>query len=510
MVLGDPVATPESFPGYEPANLPRGFRVSRRSVAVKGRPLVGDLALDMRLTLVPDDFTRTEYRFWLDPSVELTRVEGPLGALEPERRGSECRLRFPYPPYRRELEIRFLGRWKTEGPVLSMPRRTPWIPEAGGPGPATEVRILAPTRWTGFAEGRLLAREARTGATLARFQTPGGVTPALGVGPWVGLSGRWVDLYSLGRLDRGDRELADFLDGCLELGRRATGFPEEGSRMPVVVLPDGFRPVVGPGTLLLAQSDEGWRQSWPELARRLLRAAWPVERSRGGWVDEAVPAYLAQVAGARGERPAWPGELAEDAPLGPPPEGDWERHWLSWAAQARVRGVRVLRALRGALGREAFLGLFRSLRQRAGSGEGTGTEELRQLVARPSLDGFFRAVVTRGHGLDFKVEEIRARGARRRGDLQGDVYGTWVRLRLGRGEPFRGPVPLLLETDLGSVRKVVDWKRPDMELELHTRSRVRRVRIDPGGWYPDPRPDNNTLAFQGFYREKEPTHDGRL
>jgi hypothetical protein len=172
--------------------------------------------------------------------------------------------------------------------------------------------------------------------------------------------------------------------------------------------------------------------------------------------------------------------------------------------------VVVLRALRAILGKDSFLQLIRSLYQRATQGLVTDSEALRVLVARPELDAFFRGVVARGHGLDFKVEEIRARGAQRHGDLQGDIYGTWVRLRLGRGEAFRGPVPVVLETDLGRVRKIIDWKQADTEMEFHTRSRVRRVQIDPGGWYPDPRPGNNTLAFEGFYREEAPDREGNL
>jgi hypothetical protein len=154
------------------------------------------------------------------------------------------------------------------------------------------------------------------------------------------------------------------------------------------------------------------------------------------------------------------------------------------------------------LGKQAFRELLVRLRDRAP--QGSGTPELEVAVARPELAPFFRGVVARGHGLDFKVEEIQARAALRRGDLQGDVYRTRIRLRLGRGESFRGPVLLLLETDYGSVRKLVDWKQPDTEIEVQTRSRVRRVRIDPAGWYPDPRLGNNELAFDGNYREGSP------
>lgn len=491
---------PRPFPGRGAEQAPGDFRVLRRQVKVKARPVVGDLALEHHLELAPDRFTRTEYRFWLAAEAELSGVETPWGAPEVIRRGDEVLLRLAYAPYRDRFEVVWRTRVPAPRPLQELRRGQSWTPEAGGPVGAAEISVWTPPSWAALVEGELTAREAHGAGTVHHFRSPPGEPPLVLVGPWTPLAGPRVDLYALGAAGPGDQELLTRLDRVVALGARALDLPAR-YRLPVVLMPSGARPLTGGSLLLLDPDDAGWTRSWGELSRRVLAAAWGVPEQDADWVDEAVPAYLALLAEDQGG-PRWPQEVHPGVALEAPPKGGWSRARARWAERMRGRGVPVLRGLRALLGRDEFAALLVRLRARAP--RGNGVEELRQALGRPDLDPFVRHVVERGASLDFQVVEVASSGALRRGDLQGDVYRTKVRLRLGRGARFAGPVALRIETDYGTLHRRLDWKRPDTELVLHTRSRVRRVEVDPERWYPDPHREDNVLAFQGAYGESMP------
>jgi hypothetical protein len=502
----DPVPTPEepagpppqAFPGYAPEQAPASFQVSRRTILLKARPRVRQYDVEHRLAIRPLDQTLRRYRLWLDPQVELRGVETPWGTPQVARAGAALDIELPYAPYREEFEVRLRTRHAT-GPrrVHSLPAEVPWSPAPGGPEPPTELAVRVPHTWAPLVNGSPAGVDPREDGAVHRFVTRGATTPGVSVGPWTPLRGPRVDFLVPGRPSANDQALADFLERTAVLAAEAMGKPETW-RLAVVLKPARGTVPQASGRLVLDPRDETWTESWDELARRALRAAWPVPVEEGSWLDEAVPAYLAVIAAAQDGPPRWPEEPHVGVRLGPRPGRGWDRSTQRWARDSRRRGVPVLRALRAALGQEGFRDLLRELAAR-GPAPGT-TEALQELVAGHDLDGFLRGVVSRGEAMDLRVEEILASDARRRGDFQGDVYHTRIRFRMSRGASFRGPVPVVIETDFGVLKRMLDWTKPDQELDLWTRSRVRRAIIDPERWYPDPNRSNNTLEFRGTYR----------
>lgn len=489
---------PQPFPGYEAAQAPGTFHVGKREIRVRARPKLRQFDVEHRLTLRPVEQTTRAYRLWLDPAVELRGVDTPWGEPAVTRAGAALDIELPYAPYRSAFEVRFVTRHVVRSRrVHTLPGGMPWTPAPGGPEPPTELAVRVPHEWAPVVPAAPAGVEPRDDGAVHRFVTRAATTPGVSVGPWTAVSGPRVDFLVPGRPSENDQALAAFLERTAALAAEAMAKPATW-RLAVVLKPARGRVPGAANRLVLDPRDQAWAESWDELARRALRAAWPVPEEEGAWLDEAVPAYLAVLAAARDQAPRWPEQAHVGVRLGPRPGRGWDRSAQRWAVDSRRRGVPVLRALRAALGKDDFRALLASLAARGPSS--SGTDALAQLVAGRGLEGFLRGVVTRGEAMDLRVEEIVASEARRRGDFQGDAYHTRIRFRMSRGAAYQGPVPVIIETDYGVIERVLDWTRPDHELDLWTRSRVRRVTVDPEGWYPDPHRKNNSLEFQGSYQ----------
>lgn len=455
-----------------------------------------------RLRLAPRDPGRTRYRLWLGEEVEVLGVETPWGKVEVTRVGEALDFELPYRPYRESFEVEVRTRVEVSSSFPRLP--VLWSPGLPGPRPPTQLDLRLPAGRVALTTAALVERRPLSGGTQERRRFQAGALPDLRFGPWSVRSSSRVELLTLEEGEGRTGPLGDFLEAVLArvdavLGR-APGPARVRPRLVVVERPRGLSLEASPGRVVLDPDDDSWRGSWLGLARRGVEARWPGGGGETGWADEAAIELLARAATRAAGQPAPRDQGAyREGPLGPPPRGGWNPARRRWQEACRVRGVRVLRGLRAILGAD---GLRSALTRLAAAPGPRGTEAL--VDALPAEAGGARDYVRKlasGRGLDFRVEEIRGSLGRTREGFQEAAFRTQVRLRLGRGMRFQQPVPVpvLVETDRETVRRVVEWERPDQQVVVDTMGRVRRVRVDPQGLFPDPRPENNQLTYAGRY-----------
>ncbi len=498
-----PAPAPETprFPGFGPESIPDGFRVdgwAARLVLLPGEEV---LEAETRLRLRPDSRDRTTYALWLDPAVEVLGIETPWGRLEVARRGPALTLELPYRPYRDLFEIRIRTRIEGPGTLPLLASGGLYAPVAAGPFPGGDLELVTPTGRSALVPGRLAGRAPDRFGTAHRFVLPVGALPGMQLGGWELAAGSRCELLVPLGLGAGAEEVVRFLDGVIARTAAILGLPDSGRL--VAVVPEPGKAVPSRPGLLVLDPDQDWSRSWSSLAERAVHGLRGLDPGATAWVDEALARVLVRQAvprGAAGAPPPRP-EAFREGRMQPRPRGGWSRAVADWTEDSRSRGELVLRGLSRVLGPEGWKAVLAALGSR--QGVPTGGDELQGLVSDPAARRYLQLVTDQGQGLDFRIEEIRAGAAVVRDGSEGSAFTTRVRLRLSRGLVLRAPVPVVLHTDLGKVSRRIAWERPDQEFEVTTRSRVRRVEIDPAGWYPDPDRANNRLAHHDLYTRSD-------